>query len=86
MNAVWEIFPILAGVVTGFVCAAIGRRAPRIVVGATSTVLCGVAAFYLSGEYVESWAFVLLDMVWVGGSAILVFLGRQLYLRRRSRG
>ena len=38
-----------------------------IAVGVVLTVVFGALATYLSGEYVETWAFILLDMAWVGG-------------------
>lgn len=75
---------MLAGVLTGVVCLAISRRSLRVSVWTVMTIVFGAFATYLSGEYVESWAFILLDMLWVGGIAILVVFGRQFYLRRRS--
>jgi hypothetical protein len=84
MDAISEVFPMLAGVLTGVVCLSISRRHLRIAVWTVMTIVFGALATYLSGEHVESWAFILLDMLWVGGIAILVVFGRQYYLRRRS--
>ena len=84
MDAISEVFPMLAGILTGVVCLSITRRALRIAVWVVLTVLFGALATYLSGEYVESWAFILLDMVWVGGIAIVVPMAWRLYLQRRS--
>ena len=84
MGSISEVFPMLAGVLTGAVCLSIPRRNLRIAVWMMTTIVFGALATYLSGEYVESWAFILLDMLWVGGIAILVVLGGQYYLQRRS--
>jgi len=85
MDAISEVFPMIAGVLTGVICASIARRNLRIAVWALLTIVFGGLATYLSGEYVESWAFILLDMFWVGAISIAVVLGLQVYRRRRSR-
>lgn len=84
MDGISEVFPVLAGILTGVVCVSIARRNLRIVVGVVLTIVFGALATYLSGEYVETWAFILLDMLWVGGVAILAVLGIQMYRRRRA--
>jgi hypothetical protein len=84
MNAVAEVFPMLAGVFVGLVCAAIPSATARKCVWAVLTVVFGAAATVLSGEYQESWGFVLLDMLWVGGISVAVWLGVNVYRRRLS--
>ena len=84
MNAFSEVFPMIAGVLTGLVCATMTGGRGRIGLWAVLTILFGALATYVSGEYRESWAFVLLDMLWVGGISYGIILAFNLY-RRRSR-
>ena len=87
MDVLTEVFPMLAGVLTGLVCvvwASLARGRTWKFVCVVLAVAFGVLATYLSGEYRESWAFVLLDMLWVSGIALAVVFGVNLY-RRRSR-
>jgi hypothetical protein len=84
MDAISEVFPMLAGILTGVICSSMSRRTLRVAAWMVMTILFGALATYLSGEYVESCAFILLDMLWVGAIAIAVILGRQVYHRRRS--
>jgi len=84
MNAMTEVFPMIAGVLTGFLGVLFVRIRSRIAVWAVMTVAFGALATYLSGEYRESWAFILLDMAWVGGISYAVVLGITVYRRRSS--
>jgi uncharacterized membrane protein YeaQ/YmgE (transglycosylase-associated protein family) len=74
MNALTEVFPFLCGAVLGLVCTRIGSPALRYTTGAVLSVLLGFAAAYLSGEYLNSWAYGILDTLWVAGFALAVAL------------
>ena len=86
MDAVSEVFPMIAGVLTGLICAY--RMNPRIkyVLWAIMTIAFGVIATFISGEYRESWLFVLLDMLWVGAVSYGIILALVVYRRRQSHG
>ena len=86
MDAISEVFPMIAGVLTGLVCTYLKRPRVKFAVWAAMTIVFGVLATYLSGEYRESWGFVLLDMLWVGAIAYAVILAIAAYRRRRSHG
>lgn len=79
MDAVSEIFPAIAGVLTGVVCSSISRGRLRMAAWAALTIVFGALATYLSGEYRESWGFVVLDMFWVGAISIAIILGVRVY-------
>jgi len=64
-----ELFPIMTGLVIGGLLGLI-RPSMRFWVGATLAVIFGVLATVISGEFRISWAFLLIDIPLVAGSAI----------------
>jgi hypothetical protein len=68
-----ELLPILSGVVLGSI---LGYLPPsrRVPVGAVFAVLLGLVATVWSGEFRESWGYLLLDVALVAGSAAVFIL------------
>ena len=67
-----EFLPVMSGLLLG---AAVGYVRPerRLRVGIILGLLLAVTATVVSGEYLASWAFLLVDMVLVGVSAVVSF-------------
>jgi len=82
MSMLTEVFPILAGFFTGLVCIPLRAPALHRMVWIILLLGFGVIATYLSGEYVESWAFILLDSAWVAGVSLVVRTVYEGYRRR----
>src|SRR3954470_23970029 len=86
-----ELGPIFAGCLLPLFLGAFLRRSwPRrtkFLVTLTASALVGVLATLLSGEFRESWAFVLLDMgeVFVASQVVYFLIYRPLRNRRRAR-
>jgi hypothetical protein len=79
-----EIFPMAAGLVCGVLLGTLTARR-RIVVGLTVSVVAGVLATVVSGEWRISWAFLLIDIPLVAVfSACGVVLSRKAVLRRAT--
>jgi hypothetical protein len=85
MSALSEIFPFLCGTVLGLACVQISSPALRYAIGAILSVLLAFAAACVSGEYLESWAYGVLDTLWVAGVAVGVGLGSRAYESRRGK-
>lgn len=68
-----ELFPIISGLLIGLI---VGLVAPklRLWVGLGLSVMFGVFATILSGEYEISWTFLLIDVPMVAVSASCAFL------------
>jgi hypothetical protein len=67
-----ELVPVILGIILG---ALIGRSTTglaRIVLSVVAVLVSGAAATILSGEYVESWVYLLLDL---GEAALGLALG-----------
>ena len=80
-----EFFPVLAGLVCGVLLGSLTVRRP-LLVGAVFSVLAGILATVLSGEWRISWEFLLIDIPLVGVSALVGDLAaRSVVLRRISR-
>ena len=80
-----EFFPILAGLVCGVLLGSLTVRRP-LLVGVLFSVVAGVMATVLAGEWRISWAFLLIDIPLVGASAVVGdLLARGVMLRRTSR-
>lgn len=80
-----ELFPIAAGLVCGVLLGSLTARR-RLVVGLTFSVVAGVLATVVSGEWRISWAFLLVDIPLVAVSAVAGdLLSRAVVLRRASR-
>jgi hypothetical protein len=81
---VTEFFPVLAGLVCGVLLGSLTVRRP-LLVGAVFSVLAGILATVLSGEWRISWEFLLIDIPLVGVSALVGDLAaRSVVLRRIS--
>jgi hypothetical protein len=82
---VTEFFPILAGLTCGVLLGSLTVRRP-ILFGVLFSVVAGVLATVLAGEWRISWAFLLIDIPLVAGSALVGdLLARTAVLRRTSR-
>jgi hypothetical protein len=80
-----EFFPVLAGLVCGILLGSLTVRRP-LLVGAVFSVVAGVLATVLSGEWRIGWEFLLIDIPLVGVSALVGDLAaRSVVLRRISR-
>jgi len=79
-----EIFPMAAGLVCGVLLGTLTARR-RIVVGLAVSVVAGVLATVVSGEWRISWAFLLIDIPLVAVFAACgVVLSRKAVLRRAT--
>ena len=80
-----ELFPIVAGLLCGVVLGSLTARR-RVLVGLAFSVVAGVLATVLSGEWRISWAFLLIDIPLVAVSAVVGdLLSRSVVLRRAER-
>jgi len=67
-----EVVPVVLGAVLGFAIWQFGPGRARLLLSIAAVVLSGVLATVFSGEYVESWIYLLLDL---GEAAIGLALG-----------
>lgn len=67
-----EVVPVVLGAVLGFAIWHFGPGRARILLSLCAVALSGVLATVFSGEYVESWIYLLLDL---GEAAIGLALG-----------
>jgi len=65
-----EIFPLLAGLACGVLLGSLTARR-RVFVGLVFSVVAGVLATVLSGEWQISWAFLLIDIPLVAAAAVV---------------
>ncbi len=80
-----EIFPIVAGLLCGLVLGSLTARR-RVLVGLAFSVVAGVLATVVSGEWRISWAFLLIDIPLVAVSAVVGdLLSRSVVLRWADR-
>jgi len=78
-----ELFPVVSGVVLGIVVAGI-RPSLRLWIGIPVSIVLGLAATVLSGEFEVGWEYLLIDVPLVAVSAGLSFtLARMAFLRMR---
>lgn len=77
-----ELFPVVAGILVGVIASRVAATRLRYIVGAVLTLLFGAAATMLSGEAVESWAFVLVDIGLVALAAFIAYGAITLVERR----
>ena len=78
-----ELFPVVSGLVLGAIVAGI-RPSLRLWVGIPISIVLGVAATALSGEFEDGWEYLLIDIPLVAVSAGLSFtLARTAFLRLR---
>jgi hypothetical protein len=82
---VTELFPIVAGLLCGLVLGSLTARR-RVLVGLAFSVVAGVLATVVSGEWRISWAFLLIDIPLVAVSAVVGdLLSRSVVLRWADR-
>jgi hypothetical protein len=80
-----EFFPIAAGLLCGLLLGSLTARR-RVIVGVAFSVVAGVLATVVSGEWRISWAFLLIDIPLVAVSAVAGdLLSRRVVLRRAGR-
>ena len=80
-----ELFPIAAGLLCGLLLGTLTARR-RVVVGLAFSVVAGILATVVSGEWRISWAFLLIDIPLVAVSAVVGdLLSRKLVLRQARR-
>jgi hypothetical protein len=80
-----EFFPIAAGLLCGLLLGSLTARR-RVIVGVVFSVVAGVLATVVSGEWRISWAFLLIDIPLVAVSAVAGdLLSRRVVLRRAGR-
>ena len=80
-----ELLPIVAGLWCGLVLGSLTARR-RVLVGLAFSVVAGVLATVVSGEWRISWAFLLIDIPLVAVSAVVGdLLSRSVALRRADR-
>jgi hypothetical protein len=77
-----ELFPVAAGLLCGLVLGSLTARR-QVVVGLVVSVLAGLLATIVSGEWRLSWAFLLIDIPLVAVSAVCgALLSRRVATRR----
>lgn len=80
-----ELFPVVAGLLCGLLLGSLTARR-RVIVGLAFSIIAGVLATVLSGEWRISWAFLLIDIPLVAICAVAgVLLSRRIVLWRASR-
>ena len=80
-----ELFPIVAGLLCGLVLGSLTARR-RVLVGLAFSVVAGILATVVSGEWRISWAFLLIDIPLVAVCAVAGdLLSRSVVLRRADR-
>jgi Na+-transporting NADH:ubiquinone oxidoreductase subunit NqrE len=78
-----ELFPVVSGVVLGILVAGL-RPSLRLWVGVLLSVLLGMAATLVSGEFEAGWEYLLIDIPLVAVSAGVSFtLARAALVRLR---
>ncbi|MDI3338940.1 MAG: hypothetical protein QJR03_00235 [Sphaerobacter sp.] len=77
-----EIFPVAAGVLVGLLAFRVASSRLRALLIAGLSVVFGVIATIISGEALISWAFVLIDIPLVLGSAIVTLVAVTYWTQR----
>ncbi len=72
-----ELFPILYGTLVGVCCAGIRGARRRTAVWIVLSVICGVAATLVSGEFKLGWEYLFIDVPLAGGAALGVIALRK---------
>lgn len=79
-----EIFPVVSGLVAGLVLGTVtARRRPWV--WALLSVVLGLLATVLSGEFKTTWAFLLIDIPLVGAASAASFVGSRAVRLRQLR-
>jgi hypothetical protein len=69
-----EVLPILYGTLAGLCCAKIRVARRRTALWVVLSLLCGVAATLVSGEFKFGWEFLFIDIPLAGGAALGVIM------------
>lgn len=80
-----ELFPMMAGAVTGAALAFVTSRR-RLALGIAAAVVLGAVATIVSGEYKVGWEFLLIDIPLVGFFAVVGFGVTRAVRRATARG
>ncbi len=67
-----ELFPILCGILLGLFCAGIRDAHRRTALWLVLSVICGVAATLVSGEFKLGWEYLFIDVPLAAGAALSV--------------
>jgi hypothetical protein len=67
-----ELFPVILGIIFGVLIGRVRARRSRAVLSVAAVFVSGTAATMLSGEFVVSWIYLLLDL---GEAALGLALG-----------
>jgi hypothetical protein len=78
-----ELWPIVSGLVIGSLLGLL-HPSMRVPVGAVLAIAFGVVATIVSGEFRISWAFLLIDIPLVAGSAAGSLFGMHRWQRSRE--
>ena len=73
-----ELFPILCGTLVGLCCAGIRDARRRTALWMVLSVICGVAATLVSGEFKLGWEYLFIDVPLATGAALGVITLRRL--------
>ncbi|MFC5264304.1 hypothetical protein ACFPJ1_19520 [Kribbella qitaiheensis] len=80
-----ELLPILGGLLLGVVLQRAHSLRTRLLFGGISAIIVGAVATIVSGEYLISWGFLLVDIPLVAVSAAAAYFGtRTLSVRIRT--
>jgi hypothetical protein len=76
-----ELFPIAAGLLCGILLGVVTARR-RPVVWVIGSIVIGVAATFISGEWKIGWEYLLIDIPLAGMAAAAAFLGARVVTLR----
>jgi hypothetical protein len=79
-----EFFPVIAGVLIGLVMGGVTAR-KRPWAWLALSVVFGLAATVLSGEYKVSWEYLLIDIPLVAGASVVAFVASRALAESRDR-
>lgn len=82
----YELIPILAGLLAGLGAARLNSRSTRVALISGTACTVGPLAAAVSGELAESWAFLLWDTAQVLLVGLLVFVAVSRFESRRAHG
>ena len=82
-----EVVPVVLGVVLGALIWVATTGSTRLALSVSAVLVSGVAATVLSGEYHESWIYLLLDLGEAAlGLAAGILIGHRVLRRRAAAG
>jgi flagellar biosynthesis protein FliR len=81
-----ELFPILLGALVGIPILFLASNRVRLLLSVAAVLIIGAASTVLSGEYVQSWIYLLLDFGEAALGLAAGFTSAYLWSRVRARG